>query len=193
MTSAARVAAILIALAVAWCVHPCRAASAAASERAALAQAVDQLCHWSGMIRRTDLSKIERFPPSGGWRYTAEADLVVDGATKHYTLGFDARFRVMHFSPKWIAADATLGDDTLKDQRLRRMCARRAGEMKKLLGWKSVTGPYIQRIEAGFLVTFETATAEEQKKANDDGELLHPCVSFVVTPKGTVCAGFWGA
>ncbi|MDQ6765618.1 MAG: hypothetical protein M3Z22_05900 [Verrucomicrobiota bacterium] len=191
MTSSVKIAAILIALTAASCGKQCLAASATPSDRAALTLAVDQLCHWSGMTRRSDLSKIERLSADARWRYTAEADLVVDGKPKHYRLGFDAAFRVMHFTSGYPAAGQTLGEDTLKDRRLRRMCVQAVARLNKGLGWKSAVGPYIQRVGSGFLVTFETVTAEEQKRAKY--EFLDPYVSFVVTPKGTVFGGFWGA
>ena len=142
-------------------------------------------------MRRSDLSKVERLPADARWRYTAETDLIVDGKRKHYRLGFDATFRVMHFTSGFPAADAMLGEDTLKDGRHRRMCVQAVARLNKQLGWKSAVGPYVQRLGSGFLVTFKTVTAEEQKRANY--EFLDPYVSFVVTPKGTVFGGFWGA
>jgi hypothetical protein len=191
MTISVRVTVILIALMTQFGSELCLAAPATASDRASLTQAVNQLCRLSGMTRRSELSNIQRLPTDGRWRYTAEADLVVDGKTKHYKFGFDATFRVMHFTSGLPAAGCMLGEDTLKDGRLRRMCIQAVTKLNKVLRWRSAVGPYIQRIGSGFLVTFDTVTAQEQKRANY--EFLDPYVSFVVTEKGTVCGGFWGA
>jgi hypothetical protein len=70
-------------------------------------------------------------------------------------------------------------------------CVQAVAELNKLLGWKYASGPYIQRVRSGFLVSFVTVTAEEQKRSNY--EYLDPYVSFLVTPRGTVFGGFWGA
>ena len=97
----------------------------------------------------------------------------------------------MHFTTGYPVVDAGVGEDTLKNGRQRRVCVIAVAKLNKLLGWKYAAGPYIQRVASGFLVTFVTVTAEEQKRANY--EFLDPYVSFLVTPKGTVFGGFWGA
>jgi hypothetical protein len=48
----------------------------------------------------------------------------------------------------------------------------------------------MQKVGSNFVVSFETASEKEQKAASFP---LDAFVSFLITPKGTVFAGFWGA
>jgi hypothetical protein len=171
--------------------NACLAASITLSERASLTEAVDQLCSWSAMARQGDLREVEHF--GGEWVvYSAKSDLLVEGRRTKYVIRFDSRFRVKHFMPAGFdLSEIGLGYDTLKNSRPRRICVDAVTRFNKALGWKSVVGPYVQRVGSNYIVTFETVTAEEQKRANY--EFLDPYVSFLVTPKGTVFGGFWGA
>jgi hypothetical protein len=169
----------------------CFAAPVAPADRAALTKAVDQLCSWSGMSRQRELRNIQR--QKGSWvAYIATADLRVDAQLQRYILRFDADYRVRHFMPEHFYLGGTsVGEDTLKRGQLRQRIVKPVAALKQRLGWKSSVGPYVQRVGSNFVVTYETVTAEEQKRANY--EYLDPYVSFLVTPKGTVFGGFWGA
>ncbi len=63
------------------------------------------------------------------------------------------------------------------------------------LRWQWVSGPLIQRVREDFVVTYITMSEEEQTAAMQGPEmvLLHPYVSFLVTPKGIVFGGFPGS
>jgi len=171
--------------------NACLAASIPLSELASLTKAVDQLCSWSAMARQGDLWEVEHL--GGEWFvYSAKVDLLVEGRRIKYVIRFDSRFHVKHFMPEGFdLSSVALGYDTLRDPRLRRICIDAVARFNKALGWKSVVGPYVQRVGSNYIVTFKTVTAEEQKRANY--EFLDPYVSFLVTPKGTVFGGFWGA
>lgn len=186
--------ALLIAALIAASLQPICAAAPAAAEYTALTKAVDQLCAWAGMSQAGAPRKIERSTDKrpSDVTYSAEVKLTADGTTRTYTISFDSKLHVIHFMPKGFdLGDIGLGYDTLKDSRLRQMCIRAVAKFNRALGWKSAVGPYVQRVGANFIVTFETVTAEEQKRENY--AFLDPYISFLVTPKGTVFGGFRGA
>lgn len=182
---------LLIALFAAFAPLSCIAEPSTPAQGAALTNAVDQLCRWSGMLRRHDLRNPQGQKDSDV-AYIAIADFLVEGQLRKYTLRFDSKFRVRYFMPEhFYLGDTSLGVDTVKQPRLRQRIIRSAATFKRQIGWKSALGPYVQRVGSDFIVTFETVTSEQQKRANY--EYLDPYVSFLVTPKGTVFGGFWGA
>jgi len=169
----------------------CVAASSDSAEKAALTKAVDQLCSLAGMTRLQALQKIESRPTNEYVRYKAEACLAADGRTSKYIIRFHSKTQVIHFMPEHFDLDISLGGDTLKDSQLRAKCLEAVAKVNRGLGWKWAVGPSIQRLGPNFIVTFETVTAAQQKKAK--GAILDPYVSFVVTRRGIVIGGFWGS
>lgn len=168
------------------------AATDAASppNEAQFTKAVVDLCSWTGM-RRPAKSQIQRVEPfdRGSVLYL---DLIVDGDTRAYRVSLDTEQRVTSFMPQHFNfGDVGLGYDTHKDQRARAMCLRAIYRVNDRLGWKWVSGPQMQRVGQNYVVSFETVSEEEQSESG--GAFLDPYVSFLITPKGTVFGGFWGA
>ena len=169
---------------------PCNGQSVSQRERADITGAVDKLCGWTGLRRQESLEAIKRFPRDENSRFQAQIRLIVDGSVTRYLIRFDSKLNVTHFFPEhfdW--GDVGLGYDTLKDTRCRGVCLAAVTRVNRLLEWRWKSAPEMQKVGNNFVVTFETASRREQETASLP---LDAYVSFLVTPKGTVFAGFWG-
>jgi hypothetical protein len=163
-------------------------------DRAAMLRELEQLCGWTGLQRLGDL-RDARCGSEHDAGCVAKVDLAVDGKRTHYRINFcreHGRLKICNFIPEnydW--HDVGLGSDTLKDRQARAYALAAVKKLNQHLQWKWVFGPEIQRVGHDIVVSYETVSPEEQKKSGYS--YLDPYISFLVSPKGTVFAGFFGA
>jgi hypothetical protein len=163
-------------------------------DRAAMLSELDQLCSWTGLQRLGDF-RDPRCGTGSDEGCVARVDLAVDGQRTHYRINFcreHSRLKICNFIPdKYDWHDVGLGYDTLKDQAARAKALAAVKKLNEHLHWKWTLGPEIQRVGRDILVSYETVSHEEQKKSGYS--YLDPYVSFLVSRRGTVFAGFFGA
>ena len=166
--------------------------SDAADEQTELTAAVDALCEATGLRR---VSPVELAGSDRHGRHL-KATLAADKREMRYDITFEWSGKVASFMPqKFAFGDVGLGYDTLPKGPEREMCIRITRPLGERLGWKWVSGPVIQRVREDFVVTYITMSEEEQTAAMQGPKMvfLHPYVSFLVTPKGSVFGGFHGS
>ena len=154
---------------------------------------IDQLCERTGMRRVSPIKSVERWrTPNPG--SNVRLDIFADNAVQHYLIRFDSKRRLLSFQ----AEDADLsglaqglGFDNVRNSRRRAVCIAAVTKLNSYLHWTYYGRPAIQKDGPNFLVTYETVSEAEQRKSNYG--YLDPYVSFLVTPRGTVIATFWGA
>jgi hypothetical protein len=171
----------------------CSSFTTTAETRHELDGAINQLCHWTGLRRLGPVTSVER------WRtndpgYNVRLQLAVDGSPRPYVVRFDSRRRLLSFEPESFDLSGVsqgLGYDTVKDRHARACSIAAVNHLNEHLRWTWYGQPAIQRVGPDFLVTYETVSAAEQRRSHY--MYIDPYVSFVVTPKGTVFATFFGS
>jgi hypothetical protein len=167
---------------------------ASSTERAEMRDELQRLCSWTGLQRLGEFVDV-RCGSGSDAGCIAKADLAVDGKRTHYRINFcrgHGRLKICNFIPQdydW--HDVGLGYDTLKDRQTRASALAAVKKLNQHLQWKWAVGPEIQRVGHDIVVSYETVSPEEQRKSGYS--YLDPYVSFLVSPKGTVFAGFFGA
>jgi hypothetical protein len=170
----------------------CAAVERDAQSRKELSAPVDDLCSWTGMKRSGPIIRIERWRTANPG-YNASVRLNVDGAVRPYVVRFDSHRHLMSFEPEPFydlsKMSQGLGYDTVKDSKTRFTCVSAVDKLNQHLRWTWYGRPAIQQVGRDFIVTYETVSPAEQKKAM----YLDPYVSFLVTSKGTIYATFFGS
>ena len=162
-------------------------------DRVAMVRELDQLCSWTGLRRLTDLRDLQPWKRPRDSGCSAKVDLALDGKRRHYKLNFaqyHGSLKICNFIPddyEWYGVG--IGFDTLKDPAARAFALAAVKKLNEHLHWKWKFGPEIQRAGGDILVSYETVSPKDPNYAL----YIDPYVSFLVSPKGTVFAGFFGA
>ena len=164
----------------------------ASDQQKELTAVIDQLCDATGLRR---VSPVELQESDRRGRHI-EVALTADEHERRYDITVEWSGKIASFMPKkFDFEDVGQGYDTLSQGPAREMCTRITRIVGERLKWKWVSGPLIQRLRQDFVVTYVTMSEKEQAEAMGGPEpvLLHPYVSFLVTPRGTVFGGFHGS
>lgn len=158
-----------------------------------LSAEVDQLCTWTGLRRASPIKSVER------WRgdnpgYSVGVNLSVGSRVQRYIIRFDAQHHVLSFQPKnadLSGLEQGLGFDNVHNSRRRAGCVAAVAKLNRYLRWTYYGPPAIQKAGSNFLVTYVTLSQAELERLGS--AIVHPYISFLVTPRGTVIATFLGA
>jgi hypothetical protein len=153
--------------------------------------AINRLCQWTGMQRAGPIAGIERRPTDDPG-YNVRLRLSVDGARRPFIIRFDSRRRLLSFEPEPFDLSSIsqgLGYDSVKSPQDRSRCIAAVDNLNRQLHWAWYGRAAIQRVGSDFIVTYVTVSPAEQQKHM----YLDPYVSFLVTPRSTVFASFFGA
>lgn len=141
------------------------------------------------MTRAGSIHGVERWSTENPG-YNVAVHLNVDGSTRPYLVRFDSNQRLLSFTPEAMnLGDISIGADTFKDPKARSHCVAAVDNLKPHLDRTWYEPPAIQRVGSDFIVTyFSVSPSEQDMRLYND-----PYISFLVTPKGTVFALFFGA
>jgi hypothetical protein len=164
-----------------------------------LTKAVDALCGWTGIKRTEPLRLIKVSKERAYPEFVIQTNLVVDGVRRDYVIKYDDDLSIIEFYPDgdwgWFRTGAQmrgeLGDDRVKDVRWRSLGVVAVSRLQKHLSWKYYGPPTMIWWGHDLLVTFRTITEGEERRRGL--VIFHPWVSFAVTRRGTLFAGFWGS
>jgi hypothetical protein len=185
-----RTARLLAGLTVTFAFFACSTRPGGADARQMLTRSVDELCRHTGMTRVGPIGNIERLQP-GSTGYVISVHLNADGTTRPYRIPYRSENHPVAFRPDEFylsEAGKGLGFDTVKDTEVRSRCIAAVSRLNQHLQWTWYGPAAIQPLGENYIVTYETVSPAEQKK----DLYLDPYVTFVVTPKGTVFAVFFG-
>jgi hypothetical protein len=165
---------------------------------------LDQLCRWTGLRRLGDFQEVRCWGDSDFGTFNATVFLAADGKRHDYTIKYyrdRGHLSLSGFRPEDSAVAGKdgwrdfkgLGYDTLKDRRARDFAAAAVKKLNQHLQWSLASGPAVQKIGASILISFTTVSSEELKKPGAAIRYVDPYASFIVSPKGTVIAGWFGA
>jgi hypothetical protein len=156
-----------------------------------LSSSIDQLCAGTGLKRTSPIKSVEQGRTTDPG-YTVRLDMAADRRVLHYVVRFDSHYELLSFKPEPLDLGGVgLGADTVKEAKTRAICTAAVARLNRQLHWKFFGRAAIQKVREGYLVTYETVSEEQQKRAKY--AYLDPYVSFLVTPDGTVFGVFLGA
>lgn len=118
--------------------------------------------------------------------------LVVDGRRQPFIIRFNSDRELFNFQPVHFDLSSMsqgLGYDSVMIPGVRERCIAAVNHMNRRLRWPQYGSPAIQRVGSNFIITYLAIPPSEQRKHI----YLDPYVSFLVTPKGTILVGFFGA
>jgi hypothetical protein len=160
-------------------------------ERQRFAAALDKLGTSTGMIRVGKVRHVDPWPADNPGA-TVSVYFRVDGDIRLMNVRYTSNDRLLSFQPKWSnLADLRdgLGSDHVKDPIERALCIASVDQFHQRYPWVYYGRPAIQRLGRDFLVTYYTVSPSDPRFL----DYIDPYVSFLITPRGTLIATFWGA
>jgi hypothetical protein len=151
------------------------------------------------MKRNEPLRSIKHSKSGARPEFVIKTRLVVDGTMRDYIIILEDDLTVVEFWPdRWLQRGGEKGqlgiDDRVKDARRRSLAIGAVEQLNKHLKFTYHGPPKILEWDNDLLVTYRTIT--EQKQDQEEHRrgvvIMHPWVSFVVSPRGTPFAAFWG-
>ena len=165
-----------------------------------IGSAIDALCRLSGLTRSGPPKSVEFVKTVQGvpW-YRVIIPLRADGFRRDYTVNVRDDMTVATFMPKdWPFPaeypEAGTVANTIKDKNLRSRLTAAADRANAHFNFARVQPPLIQRAGQSYVVTYRQITKREQaaEEKRRGVVILHPYVSFLVTPHGAVQGTWWG-
>lgn len=151
----------------------------------------DELCQCTGLKRSGAITSVERWTGSTHG-YNVKVPLEIDGSLRSIVVRLNSKFQILAFEPESLdlsMMSSGIGEDSVKNDKIRSMCVAAVNKSNKHLHLTWYGQPAIQRVGENFMVTYLTVSPAEQKEKL----YFDPCVSFLMSPKGTVYAIFFGS
>jgi hypothetical protein len=162
--------------------------------------AIHSLCKWSNLMRSGPPKSVEFVKSNEGVPlYRVVIPLRADGIRRDYTVNLRDDMTVATFMLKdWPYPaeypEAGTVADTVKDKHLRSRLTAAADRANAHFNFARVQPPLIQRAGQSYVVTYRQITKRDQaaEEKRRGVVILHPYVSFLVTPQGAVQGTWWG-
>ncbi len=157
-------------------------------------KAVDKLCAQTGLQRIGEVRLLEK-TPYVGLNYWVRVPLLVEGRKHFYRMHLDKTFRIRDFEPEgWPFVPGGLieyppGYDTYREPKGRQAAIAAVEHVNSIRRETTYGRPAVQKVGSDVLVTYQWTSHTRTK----DGDLVQDaCLSFVITPRGTIYAQTWG-
>ena len=153
---------------------------------------IDELCTYTGMKRSGPIRQVDRWDTgiNNERSYKITVPLDFDGSIRSFVVTLGARRQLCSFGSgraDFSRLKGRLGESTIMSPDIRSRCRIAVARIAKHYHRHLYGKGGVQQFGRNYLVTYLTVSEERAV------DYIDPCVSFIVTPKGTTIAIVDGA